>query len=156
MEIKENQMSYEINQIFTDDNDYTNKSNWCNKNGCYIEEIEPLEDGTRQFQIKAPQEPTQEELVKSRITEIQIAVQNLLDSKAQDKNYDNGFAIASYANSTDTIFHDEANRFIAWRDNVWDKCYEILNAFQNGEIEMPTIEYVLERLPNLEWEKTND
>ena len=47
-------MSYEINQIFTDDEDYTNKANWCNENGCYIEEIEPREDGTRQFQIRTP------------------------------------------------------------------------------------------------------
>ena len=46
-------MSYEINQIFTDD-DYSNKAKWCNENGCYIEEIEPLEDGTRQFQIRTP------------------------------------------------------------------------------------------------------
>ena len=47
-------MSYEINQIFTDDEDYTNKAKWCNENGCYIEEIEPKEDGTRQFQIRTP------------------------------------------------------------------------------------------------------
>ena len=47
-------MSYEMNQIFTDDDDYTNRAKWCNENGCYIEEIEPLEDGTRQFQIRTP------------------------------------------------------------------------------------------------------
>ena len=47
-------VDYEIGLIFIDDSDYTNKVNWCNENGCYIEEIEPLEDGTRQFQIKAP------------------------------------------------------------------------------------------------------
>lgn len=45
-------MKYEIGLIFFDDKDYTNKAKWCNENGCYIEEIEPLEDGTRQFQIK--------------------------------------------------------------------------------------------------------
>lgn len=142
---------YEINQIFTNDDDYTNKAEWCNENGCYIDEIEPLEDGTRQFQIKAPPEPTQEDIVKSRITEIQSAVQNLLDAKAQEKNYDNGFAIASYANSTDAIFHDEANRFISWRDACWRECYNILAQFQSGEIEMPTVEYVLSRLPSLNW-----
>ena len=48
-------MEYEIGLIFVDDGDYTNKANWCNANGCYIEEMEPLEDGTRQFQIKAQQ-----------------------------------------------------------------------------------------------------
>ena len=47
-------MSYGINQIFTDDDDYTNKAKWCNENNCYIEEIEAKEDGTRQFQIRTP------------------------------------------------------------------------------------------------------
>lgn len=28
-----------------------------------------------------------------------------------------------------------------------------MNAFKAGEIEMPTVEYVLERLPSLEWEQ---
>lgn len=45
---------YSINQIFTNDEDYPNKANWCNENGYYIAEIEPLEDGTRQFQIRTP------------------------------------------------------------------------------------------------------
>ena len=44
--------NYEIGLIFADDKDYSNKAKWCNENGCYIAEIEPLEDGTRQFQIK--------------------------------------------------------------------------------------------------------
>ena len=43
---------YSIDQIFTYDDDYSNKAEWCNENGCYIEEIESLEDGTRQFQIR--------------------------------------------------------------------------------------------------------
>ena len=47
-------MEYEINQIFTDNEDYTNKAIWCNENGYYIAEIEPLKDGTRQFQIRTP------------------------------------------------------------------------------------------------------
>ena len=56
-------MSYEINQIFTDDNDYANKAEWCNENGYYIEEIKPLEDGTRQFQIKQMLQKTEDEKV---------------------------------------------------------------------------------------------
>ena len=45
-------MEYEIGLIFADDKDYSNKAKWCNENNCYIEEIEPKEDGTRQFQIR--------------------------------------------------------------------------------------------------------
>lgn len=90
--------------------------------------------------------------VEKRIKEIQDAVQKLLNSKAQEKLYDDAFAICSYANSTDEIFHSEANQFIAWRDHCWRKCYEILALFQSGEIEMPSVEYVMERLPVLNWE----
>ena len=43
---------YEVNQIFIDDENYSSIASWCNENNCYIEEIEPLKDGTRQFQIK--------------------------------------------------------------------------------------------------------
>ena len=46
------QLNYKIGLIFIDDEDYPNKAKWCNANSCYIEEIEPKEDGTRQFIIK--------------------------------------------------------------------------------------------------------
>ena len=63
--------NYEIGLIFIDDEDYTNKANWCNKNGCYIEEIEPLEDGTRQFQIKQiPQKTEDEKVIEQYQSEI--------------------------------------------------------------------------------------
>lgn len=97
------------------------------------------------------EEQKQQEAVQKRIIEIQIAVQNLLDGKAKEKMYDNGFAIASYAASTNETFRDEAQRFITWRDGVWSKCYEILADFESGEIEMPSVEYVMERLPTLDW-----
>ena len=57
--------NYEIGLIFADDKDYSNKAKWCNENGCYIAEIEPLEDGTRQFQIKQC-EKIKEPIIKSK------------------------------------------------------------------------------------------
>ena len=69
-------MGYEIGLIFVDDKDYTNKAKWCNENGCYIAEIEPLEDGARQFQIKAPQEPTLEELKDEKHAELKRIMQS--------------------------------------------------------------------------------
>ena len=64
-------MEYEIGLIFVDDEDYTNKAKWCNENGCHIEEIEPLEDGTRQFQIKQiPQKTEDEKLIEQYQSEI--------------------------------------------------------------------------------------
>jgi len=64
-------MKYKIGLIFVDDKDYTNKAKWCNENNCYIEEIEPLEDGTRQFQIKQiPQKTEDEKLIEKYQSEI--------------------------------------------------------------------------------------
>ena len=63
--------NYEIGLIFVDDEDYTNKANWCNENNCYIEEIEPKEDGTRQFQIKQiPQKTEDEKAIEQYQSEI--------------------------------------------------------------------------------------
>ena len=62
---------YSINQVFAYDEDYSNKAKWCNENGCYIAEIEPLEDGTRQFQIKQiPQKTEDEKLIEQYQSEI--------------------------------------------------------------------------------------
>ena len=68
-------MSYEINQIFTDDDDYANKAKWCNENGCYIAEIEPLEDGTRQFQIRTPPIKTLAEAREEKHAELKSIMQ---------------------------------------------------------------------------------
>lgn len=54
-------MSYNIGDIFTLDEEYTERANFCNENGYYIEEIEQ-KDGVRQFQIKEVAKPSIEEL----------------------------------------------------------------------------------------------
>ena len=68
-------MKCEIGLIFVDDKDYTNKAKWCNENGCYIDEIEAKKDGTRQFQIKAPQVKTLEELKEQKHAELKSIMQ---------------------------------------------------------------------------------
>ena len=74
-------MEYEIGLIFVDDKDYTNKAKWCNENGCYIAEIEPLEDGTRQFQIKQiPQKTEDEKLIEQYQSEIVELKKYLVDT----------------------------------------------------------------------------
>lgn len=54
-------MKYKINDIFTLDEEYTERANFCNENGYCIEEIEQ-KDGVRQFTIKEPAKPSIEEL----------------------------------------------------------------------------------------------
>lgn len=62
-------MSFVINQIF--ESDYPSEAaRWCNENGAYIDELAPV-DGVRRFQIVAVPAPTEAELAKARIAELQ-------------------------------------------------------------------------------------
>lgn len=84
-------MGYEINQIFTNDDDYSNKAKWCNENGCYIAEIEPLEDGTRQFQIKQiPQKSEDEKVIEQYQAEIVNLKKYLSDTDYKAIKYAEG------------------------------------------------------------------
>lgn len=78
-------------------------------------------------------------------------VQLMLDRKAQEKNYDNGFALSTYANSTIPSFKEEAKKYIEWRDQCWTICYGLLDKYQSGEIERPTVDDVMNQMPTLEW-----
>ena len=98
------------------------------------------------------EEEKQKEFAEQRFKDIQTAVQAVLNGKAKEKNYDDGFAVASYALSTNDTFRSDAAKFIAWRDAVWARCYQILDAYKAGEIEMPSVENVLAVLPELEWD----
>ena len=82
-------------------------------------------------------------------------VQSILDSKAQERGYDNSFTLASYATSTVPKFKQEAQDFIAWRDAVWTKCYSMLDDYLAGNIARPTVDGVLQQLPTLEWTNEN-
>lgn len=79
------------------------------------------------------------------------AVQERLDNEAKTKGYDNGFACASYATSTIPNFKDESDKFIAWRDQCWVLCYDLLAKYLQGVIQRPTVDDVLNSLPILEW-----
>lgn len=143
----------QIDLIIEDNEYYSKYAQWCNENNCYIEEIEAKEDGTRQFQIKEIVVPqlTEEEKLNQLKKSIIDSVQKELDTTAQSKGYDNGFALASYSNSTDEIFKQEAEAFVVWRDKCWRYCYDLLDKYLANEIEEPTVEYVLENMPKVEW-----
>ena len=55
-------------------------------------------------------------------------------------------------NQYDYVAISLCNRgIIQYRDLCWAKCYELLADFQQGNIEMPTVDYVLNELPVLDW-----
>lgn len=114
---------------------------WCDNNNAHIEAIEGG------YQIVENPKPTQEEIIKS----YELAVQRYLDETVQSKGYDNTYTCLSYLNSTDEKWKTESTIFNSWRDSVWQKCHEILNAFIAGELAQPTIEEVIEALPKIEW-----
>ena len=78
-------------------------------------------------------QPTRQEMIDRKKAEMDAVVQELLDS--------------------DPEFNAQAVAFRSWRSQVWRKCYQILDAVESGEISLDeiTAEYVLERLPTMEW-----
>lgn len=62
-------MEFNINELFYDDENYTDKAEWCNKNNEYtIVEATPDENGRRRFkfikQVESKQELAQKELLE--------------------------------------------------------------------------------------------
>lgn len=79
-------------------------------------------------------------------------VQQYMDEKAHEKNYDNILAAISYAAGTDEVFKAEGAVCLAWRDAVWRKCYSILDEVTAGSRPIPTQAELIEELPKLDWE----
>lgn len=83
-EIEQAPTTIGIGDIFTDGKYYYMYAEWCNSNGCHIEEIEPKEDGTRQFQIKKPKEPTLEELKERKLNELNSKASSFEQTENKD------------------------------------------------------------------------
>lgn len=107
------------------------------------------------YYLKGHEKPaeTPEEFIARRESEIVNMVQELIDSTAQQKRYDSGESCCSYVGDPDEEFNADAVAFQAWRGRCWRTCYNILNSVTAGTVppEEVTDEYVLERLPVMEW-----
>lgn len=79
------------------------------------------------------------------------AVQDYLDKTVQQKGYDNVYTCLSYKGDPDPIFSAEADAVLTWRSQVWRCAQSILNQWQQGQIEQPTISEVISQLPILTW-----
>lgn len=109
----------------------------------YLKGYEPVIDPEEEKKIAFNQ----------KIAQIKNAVQKLIDDTAASRDYDDGFTCVSYFNSTDETFKAEARAFNYWRDQLWRKCYEILDDVLAGKIdsEQVNVDYVLHLLPKIEW-----
>ena len=107
------------------------------------------------FRSMREQDPEEEKKIafNQKIVQIKNAVQKLINDTAASKDYDDGFTCVSYFNSTDETFKAEARAFNFWRDQLWRKCYEILDDVLAGKIdsEQVNVDYVLNLLPKIEW-----
>ena len=106
-------MSFVIGQIF--ENEYPPELGiWCSENGAFVEELSSV-GGTRRFQIVAMPSMTleqQQALIQERLTE---AIQELLDSKAQELLYDSCLSVCSYVDTGVPKFDAEGRAFRIWR-----------------------------------------
>ena len=124
----------------------------------YINESELTYVGSDEcgtYYIKGHEKPaeTTDAYIARRESEIVVMVQELIDSTAQQKRYDTGESCCSYVGDPDEEFNADAVAFQAWRGRCWRICYNILNSVKAGTVapEDVTDEYVLERLPVMEW-----
>lgn len=78
-------------------------------------------------------------------------IQKHIDSVAQEKDFGDGFACASYSSSTNELWQAQALAFISWRDAVWVYSYTEFAKMENSEREVPTIEEFLTELPAMVW-----
>lgn len=79
------------------------------------------------------------------------SVQKWMDSKAQERGYDNIISACTYADSTDEKFAAEGKAAKQWRDKVWRHCYDVVAQVVSGNRDIPTISELLAELPKLEW-----
>jgi hypothetical protein len=91
----------------------------------------------------SPPPPTQHDYV--------MAVQHLLDSTVQQRNYDDIATCATYAGDPDPTFNAEGTAAKAWRSQVWRACYQSLAAVQTNQLPQPTVVDFIASLPNINW-----
>lgn len=112
-------------------------------------EVEQAFDGAWYVKGYAPAKPapTEEELQQY----FEDSIEAYMDSVVRTRNYKNIHTAASYVNSTNEKFAREGAACNKWRDDVWDKCYAILDEVKTGKRAIPTLEEVIAELPKLVW-----
>jgi hypothetical protein len=83
--------------------------------------------------------------------EYTVAIQAMLDKKAQERHYDGILSACTYATSTVAKFQAEGQACVEFRDAVWDRSYALMAQVQGGEIPQPTIPELLGMLPTMAW-----
>jgi len=129
---------------FTDEQ-YLQCAEYCNET-----QLATIEDKGEYYEVvEIPVHVETAEEIQKRLTD---GVQNWMDSKVQERNYDNVHTcVGTYLYSPIEKFRLEAEAVRDWVSYVWAKCYEILAQVEAGARAIPTLEEVIAELPVLEW-----
>ena len=76
-------------------------------------------------------------------------LQEYMDNKAKTYGFDNVFNAGSYIDSKIEKFKNDSRTLLDWRDSVWDRAYTILEEVLTGKRLVPTMQELLEELPQL-------
>ena len=128
-----------------DEERYANCAVWCNET-----QLGTIVDKDDYYEVvELPVHVETAEEIQKRLTD---GVQNWMDSKVQERNYDNVHTcVGTYLYSPIEKFRLEAEAVRDWVSYVWAKCYEILAQVEAGERDIPTLEEVISELPILVW-----
>uniref|UniRef100_UPI00242AD76D hypothetical protein n=1 Tax=Parasutterella excrementihominis TaxID=487175 RepID=UPI00242AD76D len=116
-----------------------------------IDGQEYVRTSSGKFEPYVPPAPTQDEInlqIQQRITG---DIQDYLDEKAKELNYDSCLSACSYFNTGVEKFDKEGAAFREWRSAVWSKGYQILNECISGQrSSVPDKILLISELPVLE------
>jgi hypothetical protein len=82
--------------------------------------------------------------------EYQQAMQSHVNLTAMQRDYENGVACASYANSSNLKWKAEAEAFIIWRDAIWSYAIAFYDEIQQTGI-LPDVETFISNAPEMTW-----
>lgn len=79
------------------------------------------------------------------------AVQDHLDAKAREREYDSLLTAVTYRNDPNAQYAAEAAALIEWRSDVWTYATAELAKVQNGTRPTPTVAEFIAELPGFVW-----
>ena len=82
-------------------------------------------------------------------TEYELAIENLMNKKAQEKSYKDADRLMAYTSSSKQEWKDEANAFITWRDDVFMYCFDMIQDIVSQNRNAPND--FLGELPVIKW-----